>query len=73
MNDWAVSLVGYSGLILNWARIELRNMDHRSKKLMTMHKAFQPRDDIDVSRKERGRGLESIEKWLLLCLDPTGQ
>ena len=31
---------------------------------MTMHKALHPRDDIDslyVSRKERGRGLASIE------------
>ena len=31
---------------------------------MTMHKALQPRDDVDrlyVSRKEGGRGLASIE------------
>ena len=31
---------------------------------MTMHKALQPRDDVDklyVSRKERGKGLASIE------------
>ena len=34
------------------------------KKLMTMHKALHPRDDIDrvyVPRKEGGRGLASIE------------
>ena len=33
-------------------------------KLMTMHKALHPRDDVDrlyVSRKEGGRGLASIE------------
>ena len=39
-------------------------MDQRTRKLMTMHKALHPRDDIDrlyVSRKERGRGLASIE------------
>ena len=32
---------------------------------MTMHKALYPRDDVDrlyVSRKERGRGLASIEE-----------
>ena len=31
---------------------------------MTMHKALHPKDDVDrqyVSRKERGRGLASIE------------
>ena len=39
-------------------------MDQRTRKLMTMHKALHPRDDIDrlyVSRKEWGRELTSIE------------
>ena len=39
-------------------------MDQRTRKLMTMHKALHSRDDVDglyVSRKERGRGLASIE------------
>ena len=40
-------------------------MDLRTRKLMTMHKALHPRDDVDrlyVSRKEGGRGLASIEE-----------
>ena len=39
-------------------------MDQRTRKLMTMHKALHPRDDVDrlyKSRKEGGRGLTSIE------------
>ena len=39
-------------------------MDQRTRKLMTMHKTFHPRDDVDrlyVSRKDEGRGLASIE------------
>ena len=39
-------------------------MDQRTRKLLTMHKALHPRDDVDrlyVSRKEGGRGLASIE------------
>ena len=39
-------------------------MDQRTRKLMTMHRAAHPKDDIDclyVSRKEGGRGLGSIE------------
>ena len=39
-------------------------MDQRTRKLMAMHKALHPRDDVDrlyVSRKEGGRGLASIE------------
>ena len=39
-------------------------MDQRTRKLMTIHKALHPRDDVDsvyVSRKEGGRGLASIK------------
>ena len=39
-------------------------MDETTRKLMVMHKALHPRDDVDrlyVSRKEGGRGLASIE------------
>ena len=39
-------------------------MDQRIRKLMTMHKALHPRDDVDrlyVSRTEGGIGLASIE------------
>ena len=39
-------------------------MDQRTRKLITMHKALHPRDDIDrqyVSRKVGGRGFASIE------------
>ena len=39
-------------------------MDQRTRKLMTMHKALHPRDNVDrlyVSRKEGGRGLANIE------------
>ena len=64
INTWAVSLVRYSVPFLKWTRDELRQMDQRTRKLMTMHKALHPRDDVDrlyVSRKEGGRGLASIE------------
>ena len=39
-------------------------MDRKTNKLMTIHKALHPRDDINrlyVSRKEGGRGLTSSE------------
>ena len=64
INIWAVSLVRYSGPFFKWTGDELRQMDQRTRKLMTIHKALHPRDDVDrlyVSRKEGGRGLASIE------------
>ena len=40
-------LVRYSGPFLKWTRDELTQMDRRTRKLMTMHKALHPRDDVD--------------------------
>ena len=73
MNTWSVSLVRYSGLFLKYTREELKQMDERTRKLMTMHKALHPRDDVDklyVSRKARGRGFASIET-ILTTRGPT--
>ena len=52
------------GTFLKWTREELKQMDKRTRKLMTMQKALHHRDDIDrlyVSRKEGRRGLTNIE------------
>ena len=64
INTWTVPLVRYSGPFLKWTRDELKQMDQRTRKLMTIHTALHPRDDVDrlyASRKEGGRGLASIE------------
>ena len=64
INTWAVLRVRYSGPFLKWTRDELKQMDQRTRKVMTIHKVLHPRDDVDrlyVSRKEGGRGLASIE------------
>ena len=60
INTLAVLFVNYSGLFLKWTCEELKQMDQRGKKLITMH----PRDDVDrlnESRKEGGGGFTSIE------------
>ena len=64
INTWAVTLIRNSELFLKWIREELKQMDQRTRKLMTMHKALHPIDNVDrlyVSRKEGGRGFASIE------------
>ena len=56
INTWAVPLVRYSGPFLKWTRDELKQMDQRTRKLMTLHKALHPRDDVDrLCFKKRGR------------------
>ena len=57
-------LVRYSGPFHKLTRDELYQMDQRTSKLITMHKALHSRDDVDrlyVYRKECGRGLAGIE------------
>ena len=64
INTWAVPLIRYLGPFLKWTWDELEKMDPRTRKLMTMHKALHPRDNVDrlfVLRKEGGRRLASIE------------
>ena len=46
INSWAVPLVRYSGHFLKWTQEELKQMDQRTRKLMTMHKALHPKDDV---------------------------
>ena len=72
INIWAVAPVRYSGLILKWIKEELKQMDQRTRKLMTRHKALHPKDDVDrlyESRKEGGRRLASTED----CVDASIQ
>ena len=64
INTWAVPLIRYSGPFLKWTRDEVKQMDQRIRKLMTIHKVLHPSDDVDrlyVPRKEGGIGLASIE------------
>ena len=54
INTWAVPLFRYTGTFLKWTKYELEQMYHRTRKIMTMHKALHPRDDAErlyVSRK----------------------
>ena len=64
INTRAVSFIRYLGPFLKWTREDLKQMDQRTRKLITMHKALHPRDNVDrlyVSRKGEGRGLTSIK------------
>ena len=57
-------IVRYSGPFLKWTKEELKQMDQNTKKLMRIHKALHPRDDVArlyVSRKEEGRSFGCTE------------
>ena len=56
INTWTVPLVRYSGSFLKWTRDELKLMDQRTRKLMTMQKALHPettlRDYMFLEKRE---------------------
>ena len=67
INTWDVPLVRYSGPFLKWTIDELKQVDHRTRKVMTMQKALHLWDDVDrlyVSRKEGGRALARLEDYI---------
>ena len=64
INTWAVSVLRYGEGILKWTVDELKNVDRKSRKIMTMHGAFHPKSDTDrlyLTREKGGRGLISCE------------
>ena len=63
INAWAVSVVRYSAGVLNWTKKELKGMDVRTRKLLTMFGVFYMKSNVDglyMKRKEGGRGLISV-------------
>ena len=71
INSRTIPPVRYSGPFLKWTKEELRQMDKRTMKLMTMHKALHLGNEISrlyISRKG-GRGITCMED----CIDASKQ
>ena len=69
INSWGVALLRYGAGIIDWKVDELRKIDGTSRKILTMYGAFHPKSDIDrlyLKRKQRGRGLISVEACVRL-------
>ena len=81
INSRAVSLVRYSAGILKWTKDELKAMDRKTRKIMTMNRMCHPQSDtgrLYILRMDGGRGLLSIadcveteEQNLSLYLDQS--
>ena len=60
----AVPVLQYGFAILDWKMKEIKALDIKTRKYLTMHKMHHPSADVDrlyVSRKLGGRGLRQIE------------
>jgi hypothetical protein len=51
-------------LVINWRTEDIKKIDRKTRKILTMYKVHHPKADIDrlyVKRKEGGRGLVQVE------------
>ena len=65
INTWAVAIFSYDAGIIQWKASELKDLDRKSRKTMTMHRGLHPKTDVNrlyVKRMEGGRGLISVER-----------
>ena len=63
-NSRAVFTVRYGAGIISWTKMELEELDWRTRKLMTMYRAHHPKADVDrlyLWRCEGGGGLLKLE------------
>ena len=67
INTWAVAIFRYGAGIIQWKASELKDLDRKSRKTMTMYGGLHPKSDVDrlyVKRKEGGRGSISAEQCI---------
>ena len=65
INFRAVSIVKYEAGIVDWAKEELKVMDRKTRKLMTIYRALHAQADVDrlyFKKSERERGMISTEE-----------
>ena len=64
INAWEVAILRYGAGITQRKDSELKDLDRKSRKTMTMYGALHAKNDVDrlhVKRKEDGRGLISVD------------
>jgi hypothetical protein len=60
----AVPVLRYSFGVINWRIEEIKQIDRKTRKMLTMYKTHHPKADIDrlyVKRKGGGRGLGHVD------------
>ena len=65
INSMAVPVLRYSFGIVQWKLDDLRKLDRKTRKLLTLHGAHHPKADVErlyLPRVEGGRGLLELEE-----------
>lgn len=68
INTFAVPVLRYSFGIINWRKDELKQIDRKSRKTLTINSLHHPKSDVNriyLPRNEGGRGLLGVETtWM---------
>ena len=67
INTWAAAILRCGIGIIQWKASELKDLDRKSRKAMTMCGGLHPKSDVDrlyVKKKEGGRDLISVEQYV---------
>ena len=59
INTWAVLMVRYSEASLGWSRLQLEEIDRRTRKLLIMHNGFRSRSNVD----RLYLSTDAVKKW----------
>ena len=69
INSRAVSIIRYGAGIIDWNIAELREMDRKTRKYLTINGAHHPKANVDrlyMKRSKGGRGFISVEDSVLV-------
>ena len=69
INSRAISIIRYSAGIIKWTIKEMKELDRKTRKLLTINSMFHKRGDIDrlyIKRSEGGRGMISVEDCIAI-------
>ena len=75
INVRAVSIIRYGAGIINWTQEELKCIDKKSRRMLTMYRSMHPRADIDSlywKKADVGKGLASVEEVVQTEKDSLG-
>jgi hypothetical protein len=63
--SWAVPVIRYTAGVVEWTVAELQEIDRKTRKLLTIHRAFNMNGDVDrlyIGRNQGGKGLLQVEQ-----------
>ena len=71
INSLALPVVTYNFTIINWSLTEIRKVNTKIRKLLTIYRIHHPKSDINrlyLPRKEGGRGLAQLKLSLKMSI-----